>query len=117
MEGVVTVAADATVRHAIDLMRQHGISQLPVEEEGKVVGGVRERDLVRALLKDPEVNEAPVRRVMGKAFPFVAPQAGLEAVQQAFLQGAPAVLVGTPERMEGIVTRIDLLEYLSEHGP
>jgi IMP dehydrogenase len=41
----ITLAPDMTVRDAIALQRQHGISGLPVVQHGKVVGIVTNRDL------------------------------------------------------------------------
>ena len=48
---VVTIAPDADLAHAADLMREHGIGSLPVCDGGKgrLVGIITESDLLRAL--------------------------------------------------------------------
>jgi len=53
---------------------------------------------------------------MGKPFPLVDAGADLEQVYKLLQRGNPAVLVGSPEKVEGIVTRIDVIEYLAERA-
>ena len=113
LAGVISVEATATVREAVDRMRRHGISQLPVMDRGQVAGSVYEDELMKKLLEDPSVNDAPLSRVMEEPFPLVDPGAELDRVYRLLLKGSPAVLVGTPDKLEGIVTRIDVLEYLA----
>jgi len=113
---VVTVAASATVREAVDRMREHGISQLPVLDRGKVVGSVREDKLIDKLLRSKGASTEKVRAVMEKPFPIVDLGTSLEKIYRMLLRGSSAVLVGTESKIEGIVTRIDVIEYLAERG-
>ncbi|MBI4415422.1 MAG: cystathionine beta-synthase [Euryarchaeota archaeon] len=116
LAGVITVAAKATVREAVDLMREYGISQLPVIDKDTVVGSVREEALIDKLLKARKAGEKKVHEVMEKPFPIVDPGTPLDKIYQLLLRGNPAVLVGTEQKLEGIVTRIDVLEYLAERA-
>ena len=114
LAGLVTIEATARVREAVDRMRTYDISQLPVFDRGRSVGSVNEDELMKKLLEDPSVNDATVAKVMAEPFPVVDPGADLESVYRLLLRGSPAVLVGTDAKIEGIVTRIDLIEYLAE---
>ena len=116
LPGLVTIEATATVREAVDRMRTYDISQLPVFDRGRLVGSVREDELLEKLLADPSLNDAPVAKVMAEPFPLVDPGAELEQVYKLLQRGNSAVLVGTPEKVEGIVTRIDVIEYLAERA-
>ena len=116
LPGVVSVEAAATVREAVDRMRTYDVSQMPVLEGGKLVGGVFEDELLQKLLADPSLNDAPVAKMMAEPFPLVDPGADLEQVYRLLQRGSPAVLVGTPEALAGIVTRIDVIEYLAERS-
>ncbi len=116
LAGVVSVEPTATVREAVERMRGHGISQMPVLDGGRPVGSVVEGELMQRLLEDPSVSGAPVERVMAVPFPVVDPGTDLERVYRLFLRGSAAVLVGTGDRLEGIVTRTDVLEYLSQRS-
>jgi len=50
---------------------------------------------------------------MREPFPLVDPGADLDTVYKLLLRGNSAVLVGAEQKLEGIVTRIDVIEYLS----
>ena len=110
---VVTVDVAAKVREAVDIMSQYGISQLPVLDTGIPIGSLREEVLMKALLEDPRMYDEYVAKVMEKPFPLVEPGADLDTVYKLLLHGSPAVLVGTENRLEGIITRSDIIQYLA----
>lgn len=116
LQGVIVARGDMSVREAVDLMREYDISQLPVVDRKKVIGSVREDALIDRLLKDKKTAARKVRDVMEKAFPLVDPGTSIERIYRMLLRGSPAVLVGTETRLEGIVTRIDVIEYLAERA-
>jgi len=65
LQGVWTVAADASVFEAVHMMDEHGVGALPVMDAGRVVGIVSERDCARRLIlasKSPLTT--PVREIM-----------------------------------------------------
>ena len=111
--GVITVDIAATVREAADLMRQYNVSQLPVLDTGILVGSLREEVLMKALLENPKMYSDFVAKVMEKPFPIVEPGADLDQVYKLLMRGSPAVIVGKENRLEGIITRIDVIEYLA----
>ena len=116
LEGVIVARGDMSLREAVDLMREYDISQMPVLDKGKVVGSVRDDVLIDRLLKDKKAAERPVKDVMEKPFPIVDPGTSLEKIYRMLVRGSPAVLVGTEKKLEGIVSRIDVIEYLAERG-
>lgn len=108
---VISVKATDPVSAAIEVMRKHGFSQLPVVHKGAPVGAINERAIVHWLhtAKDPRALDAlPVRDVMGPGFPTVAPES---AVDQVFglLEEHNAVLVMERGRLIGLVARSNLL--------
>jgi cystathionine beta-synthase len=114
--GMVTVNAEQAVWEAVATMHKYNISQVPVIEEGRIVGSLREEELMKGLWERKELNEARVREVMEKPFPFVDPRSGLEDVLRHLIRGSPAVIVGTIEGPQGIITRSDVVEYLAKRG-
>ncbi len=116
LPGLVSIESGGTVREAVDRMRTYDISQLPVIDRGRLVGSVQEDELLAKLLQDPSLNTAPVAKVMAEPFPLVDPGSDLEQVYRLLLRGSRAVLVGTEAKIEGIVTRIDVIEYLAERS-
>ncbi len=110
---VVTVDVAARVREAVDIMAQYGISQLPVVDTGILIGSLREEVLMKALLENPKMYDEYVAKVMEKPFPVVEPGADLDTVYKLLLHGNPAVVVGAENRLEGIITRSDVIQYLA----
>lgn len=113
ISGVVTIDVAAKVREAVDMMRQYNVSQLPVTDTGILVGSLREEILMKALLDNPKMYDDYVAKVMEKPFPIVEPGADLDQVYKLLMRGNPAVLVGKEDRLDGIITRIDVIGYLA----
>ncbi len=113
---LVTVDAEAPVMKAVELMRDYTVSQLPVMEGSKTIGSIRDETLLAKLMKKPGLRDAKIRDVMEKPFPTVDSKEELEKVCTLLLRGTPAVLVASEAGVQGIVTRFDVVEYLSR-GP
>ncbi len=112
IQKLVSIAPHDSVREAIRVMDESGISQLPViDSEGKSVGAVRESRLMSKALEDRDTLEAPIIDVMEESFPVVEDSADTKSVV-ALLKSSPAVLIEEFGRVTAIVTRHDVLEYL-----
>lgn len=128
---VVAVSSDETVEEAIELLREHDISQLPVVREGtittsedgsprqidvhSVVGSLQERNLLDHLFRNPDVLAAQVSTIMDGPFPLVDGNEEVERVVPMLAAGSPAVLVQRGGALLGVVTRVDVLEYVAHH--
>lgn len=106
---LVFVRPDETVSEALAKMNGHGITQLPVIEEGRSVGSVRESGLLTKLLADRGLLEAKVGDIMDKSFPVVEMDTSLNEIKSK-LQRNPAVLIEDFKRITGIITRADVLD-------
>jgi cystathionine beta-synthase len=98
-----------TVADAIKIMNENAITQLPILEEGKSVGALRESRVLARLLEDRDLMTAPVSEVMEASFPVVEEHISLNEVSQK-LHDSPAVLVEEYKRIIGIITRADVLD-------
>jgi cystathionine beta-synthase len=111
------VNPDQTVRDAIDLMRENGVSQLPVCKNtppfaaAEVSGAVDELELMDAAYRDPSVMSTPVEKVMGPTLPTIGVGQALSLAVE-MLDGAPALLVLAGGRPLAVMTRTDVLSYL-----
>ncbi|HQR34500.1 MAG TPA: pyridoxal-phosphate dependent enzyme [Blastocatellia bacterium] len=106
---LISVAPNAKVGEALDLMNSHGLSQLPVLEEGKSVGSIRENRIMSLLLDNRELLQEPVTSVMDASFPVVVETVEVQRAKQ-YLKESPAILVEEYGRIVGIVTRHDVLD-------
>ena len=68
---LIYVSSDATIGEAIELMREHGISQLPVISNGEILGGLGERYLLKLLLSNSEAWHHTVLAFIEDPFPVV----------------------------------------------
>ncbi len=108
-----------SVADAIAILREYGVSQVPVVRAeppvmaAEVVGSVVERDLLDALFSGAAKLSDTVDAHMSAALPIVG--AG-ESVQSAIsaLQSSDGVIVIDDGRPAGVLTRQDLLGYLAD---
>ncbi|HEX7094420.1 MAG TPA: cystathionine beta-synthase [Acidimicrobiales bacterium] len=119
---LVYVHPDDTVRHAVELMRRHGVSQLPVAKgemplaAAEVLGAVDELALMDLVARDPNLLDAPVEHVMGPRLPPIGIGQPLEQAVE-LLDHAPAIVVLAGGRPHVVLSRTDVLRYLSgEHS-
>jgi cystathionine beta-synthase len=110
---LLTVAPGDPVTRAIQVMTEHDYSQIPVSDDGRIIGAVNETSLYTALVREPTLKAQPVRTVMQPAFPFVDICTSLEALASMITPANPAVLVRDFKSDETfILTRWDVLQAL-----
>jgi predicted transcriptional regulator len=111
---VVSVQVHDPVAKGVRVMRETGFSQLPVLDGGQVVGSITEKVILEKVFtaqKPDEVSKQAVEKIMDDAFPTVSEETPLSMVS-ALLQYAPAVLVYKRGRVQGIITKADLLKVV-----
>ncbi|HZY43914.1 MAG TPA: cystathionine beta-synthase [Anaerolineae bacterium] len=111
---LVTASPSDRVRAVIDLMKQHDISQMPVLTDGKLVGMIGESSLLTQMSTPGSSAEESIGPIINRQVTSVPTDTGLEAVMTLF--GAnQAVIVVDADRVVGILTKIDLIDYLAAH--
>ena len=110
-----------TVRDAIGILREYGVSQMPVVGAeppvmaGEVAGSVSERELLSAVFEGRANLADAVAQHMSPPLPLIGDGEQLSAAAK-MLRDADAVMVVEGGKPVGVITRHDLLGYLSE-GP
>jgi cystathionine beta-synthase len=108
---VATVNADETVNAAYQRMKLYDVSQLPVLEDGKIVGIVTEEDILFQVYDHPEHFQEPVTAAMESNLVTLPPDAPVEKLKEIFDRGMVAIVMDGDEFL-GLITRIDLLNWL-----
>lgn len=104
-----SVSPDDKMQKAVDIMRKHGVSQLPVIEKDIQVGSMSEA----TILKNFGGNaQRKVKDVMDKPFPMVDAEESVDALL-GLLEFHSAVLVAERGKIAGIITKADLLKNKS----
>ncbi len=118
---VVVARTTETVGAAIARLQEFGISQMPVSEDREgallpsLVGSVSETGLLQRAYRDPGIVERTIGEVMDPPLPQVRETTSLDEAFSLLAGGAHAVLATRGERPAGVVTKLDLLEYLGHH--
>jgi cystathionine beta-synthase len=113
----IGVQARDSVRAAIDTMQNYGISQLPVVEgERDMVGSIQERTLLDRIYRDPTLVDSAVGAAMDPPFPTITGNADMDEAFDLLLGGAAALVVIDHERPVGMITKLDLLEFVAQES-
>lgn len=106
---LVAVTPANTVAEALQMMDDLGVTQMPVLEEGRAVGSLRENRVLAKVVRNRDLLNSPVSEVMEASFPAVDVDASSSDVARR-LQTSAAVLVEEYGRIVGIITRHDVLD-------
>ena len=108
-KGLVSVKSTDTVADALEKMDDLGLTQIPVLDEGRAIGSLRENRVLAKVVRNRELLTAAVSEVMEGSFPILDVDASSSEVTKK-LQTSPAVLVEEYGRITGIITRHDVLD-------
>lgn len=110
---LVTASRRDAISDVIGKMKEHDVSQLPVLEDGALVGMIAEVDLLNALLEGTHRSSDPVERIVNPAPPVVDPQTPVDTLAGVFLEANAAVVIDQGA-VVGIVTKIDVIDHLAK---
>jgi cystathionine beta-synthase len=108
-----------TVRDAISILREYGVSQMPVVGAeppvmaGEVAGSVSERELLSAVFEGRAALADAVSQHMSPPLPIVGAGEPLSSLAK-MLRDSDAVMVVEEGKPVGVVTRYDMLGFLSD---
>jgi predicted transcriptional regulator len=112
---VICVSSSDSVDYAVNLMQEHGYSQLPVIDSGVPMGSISEDMIVHAMGVNTasRISRMKVTDLMGESFPAVSPNTDIRLVSR-MLERYPAVLVVERGQTTGFVTKHDVIKLLQE---
>jgi cystathionine beta-synthase len=109
---IVAATPDDQVERIIRLMRDKGISQIPVMKGKEVAGLVNETDLLNALFTGRLKTTDKIAEIVENSFVIVRPDDEVERLSQSIAAGQTPFVVENGEIL-AIVTKIDLITYLA----
>ncbi len=111
---VIGIQRDEPISKVVQLMKDHGYSQIPIFRGKQSVGSISEKTILRQILagKDiVQISKLPAEEIMEEAFPQVSEDAPLSLISN-LLQTYSAVLMAKKGNVIGIITKADLLRML-----
>ncbi len=112
---VISAAPGDSLREVIARMKEHGISQVPVVEGRRLRGAVAEVDLLRALLEGGRKLDDPIGDLVEGEYATVGLSTPVEQLQGVVAE-TRMVVVLDGEEVVGVITKIDLIDYLAERS-
>ncbi len=108
---IVTVTSDDNLVTTYKRMRMFDVSQLPVMDDGKVVGLIDESDILFGIYNDKESFGKKVVDVMVTDLEIIPADADIDSILPLFKQDKVAI-VADDETFYGLITQIDLINHL-----
>lgn len=114
-KSLVTAALGDSIRKVVTMMHQHSISQMPiVGADGTLVGLLEEVDVLNHMLEkhDGHSHDEPIDSLVQNAGAVFPPESSLEESMPSLTAGY-ALIVVENSRPIGILTKIDVLDYVA----
>ncbi|MGA7092749.1 MAG: cystathionine beta-synthase [Candidatus Cybelea sp.] len=110
---LITVQHVDTVKTALDLLRRYEISQLPVMREREQVGSVNDIGVMQSVFDHADIIHQAVSEVMGRPFPVLEQSDEIELAYKLLTLANPAIVVTDESEPIGVLTRQDIISFLS----
>ena len=109
---IVSVEPTHKVSEAFSMMKQKGLTQVPVMVGNEIKGSLSEHLILQLLMDDHGAREREVGLVMGKPFPIVKYHSPASDISKLISKENSAVLVQLPTSDWAIITEFDLIEAM-----
>jgi cystathionine beta-synthase len=109
---ILTTNRGESLRNVITMMKEHSISQIPVMDNGRLSGLLSEIDLLNYLLSHPGQMDTPIDELIEADYATVTPQTKIKLLKNIF-NDAKLVCVLEKDDLVGVISKIDLIEYLA----
>jgi cystathionine beta-synthase len=110
---IITAQVSERLGDAVDRFKQHGISQMPVLDSGKLSGIITEYDVLHHLVSGRAKPESTVAEVMVRRVATVSLHDSAGELPNIFERGEVAIVVGHDQSVIAILTKMDLIEFLA----
>ena len=106
---LISIEGNKEVLEAINLLHEKGFSQIPVMEGDEFVGSIKESNLLKRLIEDPETKFKKIKDIMDEALPFVGFDNTIDVLSSVMDHDHQALLVRDEKNQVHIITKQDLL--------
>lgn len=111
---VYSVSKKDSISRAIEIMRKHDVSQIPVMDGNFAVGSISEKTVIDSIGEGANPREFHLTEcstIMEEPFPVISEETPLSAAAE-LLKHHYAVLVCKGQKITGIITKADLLKSI-----
>lgn len=109
---ILSVLPSSSINDAVDLMRKFEVSQLPVLNDSVPIGSIKEKSILKKLMSNEYTLSSTVDQLMDEPFPLVNENDDISGSQDLISEKNAAIVMDDRKAI-GIITPIDILNYLS----
>ena len=110
---VVALEVSDQLREAVRLFKERGFSQIPVTDGGQLAGILTESDVMHVLLDGHASADTALAEVMQRQVSTIGQHAPAGMLPDIFERGEVALVVDDDKRILGLLTKLDLIEYMT----
>lgn len=112
-QALITTPKSTPIKTAVGLMKEHGVSQIPVtDEQGQHCGVLSELDVLKFLVDHPGETSASIEALVSADYATVTLNTRVGLLKNIF-NDAQVALVIDQGKLHAVLTKIDLIDYLS----
>ncbi len=110
---VITLEIDRQLGEAVKMFKEQGISQIPVVDHGALAGILTEADVLHVLLEGHASPGSSLAEVMHRQVSTITEHAPAGILPDVFERGEVALVIDDSRKVKAILTKLDLIEYMT----
>ncbi len=112
-QDIITIDCEKSVLEAINTIKSLNISQIPVTQQGMIIGKLTESDILNSVLDNPSLKSGNVKEIMTASFPFIDLNTSIDKISSIINKDNMAVLVEDEDGKIEIITQYDIINAIS----
>ncbi len=112
-QDIITIDCEKSVLEAINTIKSLNISQIPVTQQGMIIGKLTESDILNSVLENPGLKSGSIKEIMTASFPFIDLNTSIDKISSIINKDNMAVLVEDSEGKIEIITQYDIINAIS----
>ncbi len=108
-----SLSKDSSLKEALEIMKAQDISQMPITNDGKIVGSITQNKVLNQILENQLKNvDMKAADIMGDAFPEISVETPLKDLNKYITKEVPAVITVDQNNQPQIITQYDIIQAL-----
>lgn len=112
-QDIITIDCEKSVLEAINTIKSLNISQIPVTQQGMIIGKLTESNILNSVLENPALKSGRVKEIMTASFPFIDLNTSIDKISSIINKDNMAVLVEDEDGKIEIITQYDIINAIS----
>ena len=110
---MISADADDRLGDVVSLMKKHDVSQIPILQNGSVIGILTETKALGTLVDHPGAADDRARDLVEISYSIVELTTGVSVLSDMFTK-VRMVLVMDGDEIVNVITKIDLIDYMAK---